>query len=117
MKIALVSNGFSHIQRGRLSRSTITPYLDAVIISGEVGVGKPDPRMVEIALEALGCTDKREAVFLGDSATADIAAASAAGIAGIHLKADGSYSPKATFGVRTLPEAQALLLSLANSNA
>lgn len=33
MKIALVSNGFSVIQRGRLSRSPIAGELDAVIIS------------------------------------------------------------------------------------
>ena len=110
MKTVLVSNGFSHIQRGRLSHSSITPLLDAVCISGEVGVGKPDPRMIDIALGLVGCADRREAVLLGDSATADIAAAHAAGIDSIHLSPSGRFSPDATYGVRDLAEARALLL-------
>ena len=89
MKIALVSNGVSAIQRGRLSRCPFTPLLDAIIISEEIGVSKPDPRMVEAALQALGCTDKKEAVLLGDSLTADIAAAKNAGIDAIWLNPKG----------------------------
>lgn len=111
MRIALVSNGVGATQRGRLARCPFTPLLDAVLISGEVGVSKPDPRLIDMALEALGCTDKREAVMLGDSATADIAAACAAGIDSIHMT-PGDISPRATYGVRTLREALALLQSL-----
>lgn len=43
MRIALVTNGVSATQRGRLSRCPFTPLLDAVIISEEIGVSKPDP--------------------------------------------------------------------------
>lgn len=110
MKIALVSNGVSAIQRGRLSRCTFTPMLDAVIISEEIGVSKPDPRMVEIALEQLGCTDKREAVLLGDSLSADIPAANAAGVDSIFLSLKGKESDLPTYTVHSLEDARALLL-------
>lgn len=110
MKIALVSNGVSAIQRGRLSRCPFTPLLDAVIISEEIGVSKPDPRMVEIALEQLGCTDKREAVLLGDSLSADIPAANAAGVDSIFLSLHGKESDSPTYTVHSLGEAKHLLL-------
>ena len=109
MKIALVSNGVSAIQRGRLGRSPILPFMDAVIISEEIGVSKPDPRMVHAALAALGCEDKAQAVLLGDSPTADIPAAAAAGVDSIYLDHRGRGSELATYTVRTLGEAQALL--------
>ena len=110
MKLALVSNGFAAIQRGRLSRSPITAMMDAIIISEEAGVNKPDPRMALIAMQALGCEDIRQAVFLGDSATADIACASSAGMDSIHLNPEGHFSPDATYGTRSLRETAALLL-------
>lgn len=111
MKIALVSNGVSEIQRSRLSRCPFTPLLDAVVISGEIGVSKPDPRMVDAALASLGCTDRRQAVLLGDSLTADIAAARSAGIDSIWFNPSGRPGGGATHSVSTLGEAQALLLA------
>lgn len=110
MKIALVSNGVSATQRGRLSRCPFAPYLDAVIISEEIGVSKPNPLMVTAALTALGCTDKSEAVFLGDSLTADVAAAQAAGIDSIWLNLHAQTSTLPTHEVHSLPEAESLLL-------
>ena len=109
MKIALVSNGVSTIQRGRLSRSPLLPLLDAVIISEEVGARKPDPRMVDIALEALGCTDRAEAVLLGDSLTADIPAAVNAGVDSIYLDWNARGSDLPTYTVASLFEARTLL--------
>lgn len=111
-RIALVSNGVSAIQRGRLARCPFTDALDAIIISQEHGVSKPDPQLVEIALSALDCVDKREALLIGDSATADIAAANAAGIDSLFLGWQGQGCPQATYSVRSLAEAEALLRTL-----
>ncbi len=111
MKIALVSNGVSFTQRNRLNVCEFTYLLDAVVISEEIGVSKPNPLMVEKALEMLGCTDKSEAVFLGDSHSADIAAACNAGIDSIWLTRKGKgQSDKATYIVENLEEAAELLL-------
>lgn len=109
MKIVLVSNGISRTQRRRLGISPITQYLDGIIISEEVGVGKPDPRMLELALESVGCTDKSRAVFFGDSPTADIAAACAAGVDSIYLDRFGKPCGRETWRVTSLAEAEALL--------
>ncbi|MBS7390671.1 MAG: HAD family hydrolase [Fibrobacter sp.] len=45
--------------------------LDAVIISGEVHVRKPDPEIFKIALERLG-TKAEETLFVGDDPERDI---------------------------------------------
>lgn len=110
MKIALVSNGVSAIQRGRLAKCPLTPMFDAIIISEEAGVAKPDPRLIHIALEQLGCTDKTQAVMMGDSLTADIPAAVNAGVDSIYFSLHGRTSDAATYTVFTHEEAAKLLL-------
>jgi len=110
VKIALVSNGVSFIQRGRLSRCPFTPLLDAVLISEELGVRKPDPAMIFAALEALDCTDPAQAVMMGDSLSADIAAAVNAGIDSIFYDRKGTGADKATHVIRHLSEAAKIIL-------
>lgn len=111
MKLVLVSNGISRIQRSRLARCPITPCLDEIIISEEIGVSKPDPRMIDIALERAGCADRSRAVLLGDSGSADIAAACAAGVDSIYLDRFGKPCGKETYRVTSVEEAEELLLT------
>jgi YjjG family noncanonical pyrimidine nucleotidase len=110
MKIALVSNGVSAIQRSRLAKCPLTPLFDAIVISEEAGVAKPDPRLLEIALEKLGCTDKSKAVMMGDSLSADIAAANNAGVDSIFFSLKGTKGDVATYTVYTHDEALTILL-------
>ncbi|WP_418276711.1 HAD family hydrolase [Isoptericola jiangsuensis] len=79
--VAVVTNGISAQQRGKIERCRIAPHVDAVVVSGEEGVSKPDPRIVEIALDRLGVgdVDRREVWMVGDAAHADVAVGRAAG--------------------------------------
>ena len=110
IKIALVSNGVSAIQRGRLALCPLTPMFDAIVISEEAGVSKPDPRLLQLAMEQLGCTDPRQAVMMGDSLTADIPAAVNAGVDSIYFSLKGNTSPAATYTVFSHEEALRLLM-------
>ena len=110
MKIVLVSNGDSVIQRNRLFRCVFTPMLDNIVISSEKGVSKPDPRLIEIALAECGCTDKTEAVMVGDSATADIPAAVNAGIDSIFVDWKNTGCQQATYTAKNLAEVEQILL-------
>lgn len=105
--IYLVTNGIASVQRGRFEQSELRPYLTDILISEELGHFKPDPFMVEEALRRAGVTDKRRAVLLGDSVTADIGAAINAGVDSI-LFTDGQPAPEgsgATYIAPTLAEA------------
>jgi HAD superfamily hydrolase (TIGR01509 family) len=55
-----------------------------VIISAEVGLAKPDPRIYQLALERLG-VDPPEAVFVDDFLR-NVEAARAAGLHAVHFK-------------------------------
>lgn len=111
MPVYLVTNGIAAIQRSRLSGSVIEPYVKGIVISEEVGKSKPDPAMLFEALSQAG-VDPKEAVVLGDSITADIAAANNAGIDSI-LFTNGREAPQnhgATYTAQTLAEACRIIL-------
>lgn len=57
----------------------LSPILDLVATSREVGVAKPDPEIFRFALERAG-TDPDDSVHVGDSYTVDVEGARAVGI-------------------------------------
>jgi FMN phosphatase YigB (HAD superfamily) len=81
-RVAVVTNGASAQQRAKVARGGIAEHVDAVVISDEEGVAKPDPRLLEIALERLGArdADRRGVWMVGDAGHADVAAGCAAGV-------------------------------------
>ena len=78
--VIIVTNGISKIQHGRMDGSEVRHYISGMVISEEVGAAKPDPKMLEIAMEMAGVRNKRRALMLGDSLSSDIAAAANAGV-------------------------------------
>ncbi len=70
--IALITNGLKDVQRPRLARSALANAFDAVIISDEEGVAKPDPALFDIAFARMGQPDKTAVLIIGDSLSSDI---------------------------------------------
>lgn len=70
--------------RARLEAAGLLRFVEVVIISDEVGVSKPDPRIFELALEQLG-VKPREAAMVGDRLDNDIGPARRLGIWGIRM--------------------------------
>ena len=86
-RLAIVSNGAPDLQREKLAGSGLGSYFEAVVISGEQGTGKPDPKLFEIVLEQLGVkTD--EAIVVGNSRNTDILGAQNANIKSVWLNRD-----------------------------
>jgi len=77
--IAIVTNGIPYVQHGRFDRSELRPYIKKLVISGEEGFFKPDPRLIEVALQRMGCKKER-ALMVGDSLGSDILGAQRAGV-------------------------------------
>ena len=112
MPIYVITNGLSRVQRGRITGCAIEPYLAGFFISEESGHAKPEPHMLQSAMLRAGVSDPRQAVFLGDSVSADIGAARAAGVDSI-LYLEGRPVPPAhgaTYVAHSLKEAQKLVL-------
>ena len=72
-----------------LARTGLTPLLDGVVISAEVGASKPDPAIFERALAVAGVAAD-EALHVGDTLDVDLAGARAAGLRALHLDRSGA---------------------------
>ncbi len=87
--LGLITNGASDLQREKIEGSGLGRYFDSITISGDIGVGKPDPQIFEAALDSLGASPET-AVMVGNSLERDIAAAQAVGIRAIWLNRSGA---------------------------
>ena len=84
-KLALITN-FDHPPHVHsvLSKLGLTHFFDAIVISGEVGIKKPDPRIFDTALKDTEMKPE-EVVYVGDTED-DTEAARAAGIVPILIQ-------------------------------
>jgi len=87
-RLALLTNGAPRLQREKITALGLAKYFDAIVISGEVGLGKPDPRVFELVLDQLGAAAE-ESAMVGDSLQHDIAGANATGLRSIWLNRTG----------------------------
>ena len=91
--LAVLTNGTPAQQRAKLHGSGLADYFETVVVSGEVGVGKPDPRVFGAALAALDVAPST-AVMVGDSIERDVVGAQAAGLHAVWLNRSGmDYHP------------------------
>lgn len=92
-RLCLVTNGIPGLQREKIEGARIGGWFRHVIISGDVGRGKPDPAIFAAALAAFGAAPD-ESCMVGNSLDTDIAGALRAGIGGIWLNRDGTPAPE-----------------------
>jgi len=81
-KVALISNAWSGL-RAFITREGFADVFDHMIISAEVGIMKPDPRIYLLALEELNASGD-ESVFIDDMLT-NVEGARSVGMKGIHF--------------------------------
>ncbi len=71
-KLTIVTNGLKDVQDNRIRKSIIAKYFEDIVVSEEVEVSKPDPKIFEHALNNIKHTDKSKVLMVGDSLTSDI---------------------------------------------
>lgn len=87
--LALLTNGAPDLQREKIAATGLEPFFKAVAVSGEQGIGKPDPEIFHRLLANLGVSPS-EAVMVGNSLERDIAGARNAGVRSIWIRVPGS---------------------------
>ncbi len=109
IRVGLLTNGPSELQRRKLAVTGIEAELDVVGISGELGAHKPTVEAFEAVLELLGC-DADEAAMVGDSLANDVGGALAAGFARVVWVSSAEVEPPSgAQRVRRLAEVPAVL--------
>ncbi len=92
IRLGLVTNGPYDLQCAKLDVSGLRGYFGAVLVSRQVGILKPDPRIFTLALAELG-VQPEESAFVGDTPKTDIVGAHAAGTKAIWLNRDKLPAP------------------------
>ena len=106
-RVGLLTNGPADIQRLKLNQTGLSACFDAVVVSGEVGVGKPSPEGFQLALDALAVRPE-EAVMVGDSWERDVTGALGAGMSAVWV-AGGRPVPDLRLDVRAVPSVAGLI--------
>ncbi len=102
---SIVTNGAKEVQDVCYYNSPIASLIKAIVISEEVGVAKPDPKIFEIACQLSGWLDKKSTLVVGDSLSSDIAGGQAYGVDTCYLNLKGRQHKAApNYEIRTLPE-------------
>ena len=83
-RLGLVTNGAPALQREKLERAGLARWFDVVVVSGDLGIGKPDPAPFHAALNPLGLAPG-DAMMVGDSLERDVLGAQRAGLRAIWL--------------------------------
>jgi putative hydrolase of the HAD superfamily len=79
IRIAIITNGNSQKQRGKLERFKLNHFFEQVLVDTEVGFSKPDRRIFELALEKMSL-QADEVWMVGDNLVWDIEGAAQLGI-------------------------------------
>jgi len=91
-RLALLTNGSAAAQRSKISRFELADLFDSILIEGEVGYGKPDPRIYAQALRNLGVAPA-QAWMVGDNLEWDVAQPQLMGVFGIWIDIHGAGLP------------------------
>jgi putative hydrolase of the HAD superfamily len=71
IRLGLITNGRAEFQRAKLRRFELACYFDFILIEGEFGVGKPDPRVFRYGLEQFRASPA-QVWMIGDDLEYDI---------------------------------------------
>lgn len=108
--VVILTNGITEIQKSRQAKAGIQRRVARTVISQEVGVSKPDPRIFEIAL---GGVDPADALMIGDGVQSDMLGANRAGIDACWFNPKGKPLPEGVhveYEAATLEECLAIAL-------
>jgi putative hydrolase of the HAD superfamily len=109
-RIGLISN-FEGWLEEMLVELQAGDVFEVSVISGLVGVEKPDPRIYEIALELAGVRPE-VAVHVGDSVRLDVEPATSVGIKAVLLDRSGAHANAAWPTIRSLEELPAVVSAM-----
>ncbi|MCM1285503.1 MAG: HAD-IA family hydrolase [Acetobacter sp.] len=99
----VITNGPSILQNHKMDTSGLRQYCDIVVVSGDVGVHKPDPALFIYTAEKLGLKAE-ECVYVGDHPINDIKGALDAGMKAIRMNFGWFKNQNLTDGVPVIED-------------
>ncbi len=113
VKLGLITNGSSELQRTKIARLGINDSFDSITISGEIGFHKPDPELFDAALGSLAI-EPDTALYAGDRPEFDIKGAQTVGVTSVLIQKKYDYplpaSPVAEFVIEDVTHVPRLII-------
>ena len=78
--LAVVTNGFQKVQTRRLAESGILNFMEDVFVSEKMDAEKPNRKIFDAALRALGVENREHVLMVGDGLSSDIQGGANAGL-------------------------------------
>lgn len=97
VRIGIITHGWTVKQAEKMVRLGLVPYLDseAVFISDQIGISKPNPKLYQLALTDLGLKPD-QVMYVGDNPTHDIAPPQSLGIVAVWAQRASRHSLEGT---------------------
>ncbi|MEU5428452.1 HAD family hydrolase [Streptomyces sp. NPDC020799] len=114
-RLGVVTNGLAQNQMRKVMRAELYDLVDEVVISGAVGVHKPDERIFHHATDQLGVAPGPHVVMIGDNLQDDIEGARLAGLTTVwisHGRPLTRPGPRPQHTARTLAKAVEMLRAI-----
>lgn len=109
LRIGILSNGFKQVQYGKLSSTGLMPIVDCVVLSDEIDINKPDPRIFDFACRKAGTSPDR-CLMIGDNPSTDIIGAINARWKALWFNPDMDPEPEALSNFpRPVPQIHSLI--------
>lgn len=112
-KIGIVTNGMADNQEGKIRATGLADLVDGWVISGEIGVRKPEPRIFEVLAQRIGCA--LEGWMVGDSLENDVLGGASVGLRTVWIAPDDAETADTgvRFDIRRASVAEAVAAILA----
>ena len=91
--LGLLTNGAPDLQRAKLEESGLGFFFDTIVVSGDVGFGKPDPRIFKLILARLNAKPEAS-VMVGNSLKSDVSPAKEIGMMTVWVNREGKVGDK-----------------------
>lgn len=117
--LGLLTNGASDLQRRKIDGAGVGKYFQAVLISGDVGIAKPDRRVYEMLLARLEAPAE-SALMIGNSLGTDIQGARDAGMRTVWIHRIGAVRDAAVmpdWEIFSLKELDPILANISTGNS
>ena len=107
VEMLLITNGLAEVQQPRFAASSIRDCFSEIVISGEIGLAKPDRAIFDHALDRIGDPPRDRVLMVGDNLGSDILGGFNAGLDTCWYNPKGArngHDVEPTYEIRELRE-------------
>jgi putative hydrolase of the HAD superfamily len=99
--LATITNGPTDMQLAAIHKTNIRNYFETILVSGELGIRKPDARIFNLACEQLGVAPE-DCLMVGDNLSADIQGARSIGMQAVWMSQESREGLRSFSGLAEL---------------